>query len=344
MSQTAIAGWIVVTLAIAHATQPAPTTGQISGRVLDDATYQPLADARVFLYSIPFPDGGRPAATVTGPDGEFVFPQVQPGSYSLGTNKRGFFATRGITVDQLGPGEQASIALTMARGGVLAGTVVDPSGKPMANAWVGALRVVGLMEFEQTIPSPDTARTNLAGEFRVEGLQPGEYVLVANPGYASRVRAAGRPDALVFFPGTMVFANARRVALGPAQIVSDLDFRIITPPTFEVSGIAVDDSGRALTDVLVTLVADWKKFGGRKGSSRTDSAGRFSIPDIAVGHYRLVATSGGELQGMGRDMRSVRVTVTDADVSGLAVPVSSPRVPFEGGDRMVEVPRTAPLP
>jgi hypothetical protein len=53
--QVAFASWLgVLTLAAAQATVSTPATGQISGRVLDDATNQPLANARVFLYPNPF--------------------------------------------------------------------------------------------------------------------------------------------------------------------------------------------------------------------------------------------------------------------------------------------------
>jgi hypothetical protein len=327
MSQFSFASWLVaLTLAALQATQPAPTTGQISGRVLDDATNQPLANAHVFLYPSPFPVGSRPASATTNQDGEFAFTAIHPGSYRLGTNKLGFFPTPGQgmpLVTLAGSREQVNIDLTMSKGGVLAGRVLDQSGRPLKNIWVGALRVVGVVELEQAIPSVSVARTNDLGEYRVESLQLGQYVIVANPGHGPIGQAAGGvTDSRTYFPGTLDFAKAQPVPIGPVQIVAGLDFKIVRAPTFEVSGFAVDVTGRALAGALIALDADWSLFGGPKGSSQTDPEGRFRIPGIAAGRYKLTATSpGNEPTLVTRESPFVRVNVVDADVSGLVVPV-----------------------
>jgi hypothetical protein len=173
-----------------------------------------------------------------------------------------------------------NIDLTMSKGGVLAGRVFDRLGRPLKDMWVGALRVVGLEELEQAIPSVAVARTNDVGEYRVESLQPGQFVIVAG-----------------------------------------LDFKIITAPTFEVSGIAVDGAGRT-AGALVALVADWSLFGGPKGSSRTDPEGHFRIPRLAAGRYKLTVTRPGEeSKPVTRETPFIRVNIIDADVSGLVVPV-----------------------
>ena len=133
MFQVAFASWLVaLALAAAQATLSTSATGQISGRVLDDATYQPLANARVFLYPNPFPEGGRPASRMTNQDGEFAFTGLQPGAYRLGTNKLGFFPTLDVGmpfVTLAGPGEQVNIDLTMSKGGTLVGSSPGSSGK-----------------------------------------------------------------------------------------------------------------------------------------------------------------------------------------------------------------------
>jgi protocatechuate 3,4-dioxygenase beta subunit len=327
VSQVAFASWLVaLTLAAAQAALPAPAPGQISGRVLDDATYQPLANARVFLYPNPFPAGGRPASTMTNQDGDFAFTTLQSGSYRLGTHKLGFFPTldTGMPLVTLAEsGEQVTIDLTMSKGGSLAGRVLDQSGRPLKGMWVGAPRVVGLEELEQAIPSVSVARTNDVGEYRVESLHPGQFVIVANPGHGPIGPVAGGiTDSRTFFPGTLDFAKARRVTIGPAQTVAGLDFEMITAPTFEVSGIAVDGAGRTLAGALVALVADWSLFGGPKGSSRTDPEGQFRIPRLAAGRYKLMVTRPGEEpKPVTRETPFIRVNVIDADINGLVVPV-----------------------
>ena len=167
------------------------------------------------------------------------------------------------------------------------------------------------------------ARTNDVGKYRVESLRPGQYVIVANPGHGPiGPDAGGITDSRTFFPGTLDFAKARRVTIGPVQTVAGLDFKMITAPTFEVSGIVADGAGRGIAGALVALVADWSMFGGPKGSSRTDPEGRFRIPRIAAGRYKLTVTSPGEEpKPVTRETPFIRVNVSDGDIRGLVVPV-----------------------
>ena len=84
------------------------------------------------------------------------------------------------------------------------------------------------------------------------------------------------------------------------------------------------DSGesRAWSDWAgrVALDVDWGLFGGPKGSSRTDSDGRFRIGLIAPGDSMLTATNpGGERKPVTLHTPFVRIHVVDADVSGLII-------------------------
>jgi hypothetical protein len=111
-----------------------------------------------------------------------VFPHLEPGSYRLGTNKLGYLPTPGVESPLiiLKEGEtRENVDLTMTRGATLAGRVFDQSGQPLRNIGVGALQVV---EGTRTrlVPSVATDQTNESGEFRVQSLLPGRYVLVAN--------------------------------------------------------------------------------------------------------------------------------------------------------------------
>jgi hypothetical protein len=190
MRMLALAGWLVVAMPSAGYVQSsAPTVGHIAGRVVDDTTSEPLAGVRVFLYPIPVPVDGPIASSVTGEDGGFTFNAVGAGDYRLGTNRRGFCSTRGGAVVTLsGSGDEVSVQLTMAKGGAVAGLLLDQAGSPLTRAWVGALRVVGPGDLEHAVPSPGTARTNERGEYRVESLQPGDCVVIANPGHGIGMR------------------------------------------------------------------------------------------------------------------------------------------------------------
>jgi 5-hydroxyisourate hydrolase-like protein (transthyretin family) len=325
MRELALVGCLAFAMpAVGGAQDAAPGSAQIAGRVVDDATSEPLAGVRVFLYPIPVPDGGRIASVVTAADGGFVFSAVGAGGYRLGTNRRGFYSTRGGAVVTLsGAHDRVAVQLTMAKGGAVAGRLVDQTGSPLTRAWVGALRVVGPGEVEQAIPSPAVARTNDRGEYRVESLQPGDYVIIANPGHGPIGPAAGGVrDSRTFFPGTLDFAVAQRVTIGEAPFVSGLDFTMLTAPTFEVAGRAVHDDGRPAPGVEIALIGDWSLFGGRKGSCRTDAEGRFRIAGLTAGRYKLtVPPPDDRPRRANQDAPSIRLTVVDGDVTGLVVPV-----------------------
>jgi hypothetical protein len=110
------------------------------------------------------------------------------------------------------------------------------------------------------------------------------------------------------------------VTVGSAQTVAGLDVKMATAPTFDVSGVVVNDGGRAVIGALVSVDADWPKFGGPKGSSQTDSGGRFRIGLIAAGAYMLTVTSpGDEVRPMTRQTPFVRVSAVDADIDGLVI-------------------------
>jgi hypothetical protein len=305
--------------------QPPPSTAasaQIAGRVLDDLTSEPLANARVFLYSVPYPGGSRPPLSITNESGEYVFKRLEPGSYSLGVNKSGFlpvFRVRATLVN-LGDGERRDgIDLLMSRGGVLAGRVVDESGKPLSKIWVGALRLNEMERLEQAVPSPETVRTDASGVFRLESIRPGQYVVLAN---RTSDQDGQETDSITYFPGTLDHSRAQFLRIGPRETIGGLDFTVIPAPTFDVSGFAIDHAGRPVSGWLVSLEADRPLFGGPKGSTRSDAEGRFRIGRVSAGDYKLTVTNRrSQHEAVARQTALVRVNIVDADVSGLVIQV-----------------------
>ena len=308
-------------LALTAAHQPA-ASAQIAGRVLDDLTSEPLANARVFLYPVPYPAGTRPPLAITNESGKYVFKGLESGSYHLGVNRPGFFPAFPVTAIRVNlvDGERRyGVDLLMSRGGVLAGRVLDDSGKPLSNIWVGALRLNEIERLEQAVPSPDVVRTDASGVFRLESLRSGQYVVLANQ---TRDHIGQETDSITYFPGTSDLSRAQFLRIGPRETVGGLDFKVMPAPTFNVTGFAIDDAGRPASGWRVSLEADRPLFGGPKGSSRSDGEGRFHVRHASPGDYRLTATNSGSYPGaVTRQTPFVRVTVVEADVSGLVIQV-----------------------
>ena len=133
-----------------------------------------------------------------------LFEHLAPGSYRLGTYKLGYLPTpvaeNPLIVLNAGEARE-SVDLTMTQGATLAGRVFDQSGQPLKNIWVGALQIVEGTR-PRLVPSVATNQTNESGEFRVQSLLPGRYVLVANLSRRS-IGAAGDGvlESLNYFPG-----------------------------------------------------------------------------------------------------------------------------------------------
>ncbi len=80
-----------------------------------------------------------------------------------------------------------ALAATAARAATIKGTVLDPSGRAVANVQVSLL---------QSLTALDERQTDAKGEFEFTGVAKGSYRLVANaPGFAaSPVEVAVRDD------------------------------------------------------------------------------------------------------------------------------------------------------
>jgi hypothetical protein len=251
---------LLVALSMGQAAAPVGA-GRISGRVTAEGTGAPLASARVMLLP------GRPRVGPMGPppqaltdqDGRYGFERLEPGDYRIQVEKTGYAplepmgSTRTI---QVAAGQSiAGLDFQLQKGGVIAGRLLDPSGEPLPDAHVMALRRApfpgappGLMP----APGPGS-QTNDLGEFRVSGLAPGEYYVAANPRGRSPFGGAGAPlgtagatrttIATTFYPGTTDQAAAQPITVAAGAEVGNIAFTIQSSPAYRISGVVVDENG-----------------------------------------------------------------------------------------------------
>src|SRR5262249_37024084 len=104
-----------------------PTSGAISGTVVDAATGQSLARARVTLTS---PAIRNPRVTITGADGAFHFERLAPGAYAVAASRRGYVERPAGGVESNAPsgivlstGQRVAGRISLEPAGVLAGRV-----------------------------------------------------------------------------------------------------------------------------------------------------------------------------------------------------------------------------
>lgn len=162
-------------------------TAGIVGSVVVAGTGQPARNARVNLSSAEL-RGSRSAATDAR--GEFAFTHLPAGSYTLSVSKPGYVNIsygqarpgpgRPGTPIQLADGQQFEARLQIPRGGVITGTVLDEHGEAVPGTQVRVLRYA-MQNGIRTLQQGGGASTDDRGIYRVYGLQPGEYLVLANP-------------------------------------------------------------------------------------------------------------------------------------------------------------------
>ncbi|HXG56745.1 MAG TPA: carboxypeptidase-like regulatory domain-containing protein, partial [Vicinamibacterales bacterium] len=156
-------------------------TGRIKGRVLTADTGAPVRRAQVRISGTET----MPKLSVTDNEGRYEFRDLPGGKYTISATKSGFV---GVQYGQTRPYEQGkSIELietqpidkadiTMPRGSVISGRILDEFGDPLADATVSAMRsswVNGKRRLQPAGGRP--AQTNDLGQYRIYGLPPGEY-------------------------------------------------------------------------------------------------------------------------------------------------------------------------
>lgn len=165
---------------------PAVGTGLIIGQVITGDAGTPVRRARVNLSGAEL-RGQR--STVTDDEGRFVFTQLPAGRYTMTASKAGFVsisygaktAGRAGTPIQLADGQKLeSKPIPMPKGGVVTGVVLDEYGEPSPGTPVRALRMV-MRTGEKRLESAGSSTTDDRGQYRIYGLQPGQYIVTAQP-------------------------------------------------------------------------------------------------------------------------------------------------------------------
>jgi protocatechuate 3,4-dioxygenase beta subunit len=181
------------------------------------------------------------------------------------------------------------------RGGVIAGRIVDEAGEPIEGVQVVALApeyVAGIERLTPVASPAGSKRTNDLGRYRIFGLQPGEYYLAATTG-SFNTNAPPNGDMasgyiVTFNPGTADISSAQAVSVSAAQ-ETQADFAMVPSRTFDLSGIALDWSGRPLASATVLLTPGANASIALVARMDTAADGSFAFSGLAPGQYLLQA-------------------------------------------------------
>jgi hypothetical protein len=292
-------------------------TGRIRGRVLASDGGGPVRRAQVRISG---PEVA-PKAALTDAEGRFEFRDLPAGRFTLQASKSGFVSVQYGQTRPFESGKPIELAdkqgldnadISMPRGSVIAGRIVDEFGDAIPDVAVTAMRQTWQNGRRRLVPSPGrVAQTNDLGQFRIYGLPPGDYYVSAtmrgalemmdmevmlsgaSTGAGPTASAPRSGYSSTYYPGTPNVAEAQRITLAAGQDSPSADFALVAVRMAKVSGVVIGSDGKPLEGAAVSVVPSNREFGGLLGqqSARSAKDGSFTLNSVAPGDYSVQARS-----------------------------------------------------
>jgi hypothetical protein len=297
MSARLTSAVFVLTVLAAVSVALAFQSAGLSGVVVDDLG-RPVRLAAISLESAAIPHA---LSAVSDDDGRFAFAELPEGTYTLSAAKGAYISNaygatrpggRGTRV-VLAEGQRVGgLRLELQRGAVITGVISSPDGTPLTGVEVAALPADAVRVHGEYLLQPATVRTDDRGAYRMFGLAPGAYVVIASIRTAGsgdseapdaalldarfealRRREAGGGSARVvpggaasparrpatvdfaetYYPGTVHVEGPADIALAAGEERAGVDFSIALVPTAGIEGTVVTADGSPLPRVHVGL-------------------------------------------------------------------------------------------
>lgn len=293
-------------------------TGRIRGRLVSADTGAPVRRAQVRLSGTDV----MPKSTTTDNEGAYEFRDLPAGQFTINATRSGYVSVGYGQTRPFESGKPIELAegqvldradITMPKGSVIAGRIIDEFGEPVADASVSAMRSTWSNGRRRLQPTGRTATTNDLGQYRIYGLPPGDYyvsatlrgpqemmvmemavaaVRTASTAGAEAPRSGYAPT---YYPGTPNGAEAQKLTLAVGQEAPNADFGLVPVRLARVSGTVIGSNGQPLEGVMVnarprTAAANPLVF-PLGAAARTDRAGNFTLNGVAPGDYTLSAQS-----------------------------------------------------
>jgi Carboxypeptidase regulatory-like domain len=348
-------------------------TARIKGRVVSADRGAPIRRATVFLsmvmpppsmresvdQPIPAGRGGQPApmtprrATTDG-DGQFEFAALPAGTYrvsaspaqyssqylsmSYGASRPSgmYWAEQGQSIE-LKDGESFDkVVITLPRGAIITGRVTDENAEPLARVQVYTLAFPPGMSRGQRMGAGTS--TDDLGQFRLWGLNAGDYVVVAEARGNTFVAPNAPPETeedrtgyvTTYYPGTLDEGTAQRVRVKAGEEIQGIDIRVGQARLYHISGVVVDSKGKPVAGGNAQLMRRGPVALGSPGFfGMSDAKGQFQMRNIPPGEYRLVVRPQQNAIPFSSDtprepveVASVPISIAGADVDNLMVVTS----------------------
>jgi hypothetical protein len=208
---------------------PAPAPASIEGVVLKLGSTDPLQGVTVTAT----PETSSAKKSTSDADGKFAIRDLPAGRYVLSIARTGYSKPRRgagpSTISVIAGQALTGVKLQMAATAVITGKVLDENKNPVSGKSVYAIAPRYDMGRRILVPNPSStaglsARTNEAGEYRLYGIEPGEYYVAT-----SGDRGLNR-----FYPGVTDPADAVPLDLRPGSETAGIDIHITPIPLYVI--------------------------------------------------------------------------------------------------------------
>jgi len=266
-------------------------TNVVSGRVVD-TTGRSVPNAFVVM-SPENPDGGFLATTDNA--GNFRITDVPSGTFGIGATAPGFRMAPQLrteppltpmTVEVKDGSATNGVVLTLRRGAVISGAIIDEFGDPV----FAAVTIVGPYRSDVGV-SGRSITADARGRYRVTELLPGEYLLSVQTPAATEVHFEDQPghesvlaSAPVFYPGVPRASLASRVAVGEGDESTGVDIVLRPVPVAQIN--VTITASRPVSGIQLQYIPLDNLIAIRKTSELTGSTATL---DVAPGRHRLLA-------------------------------------------------------
>jgi len=258
----------------------------LEGTVIDSASGQPIAGALVRGSQT----GGK--ATRTGADGTFRLSGMTNGGNDVFVKKPGYFASDDSAEGPYAANAGASavpVVIKLIPEGIIYGRISGEDGEALEELQVQILSQ-HVENGRRTRTAVGMATTDDEGRFRVPGLHPGRYFLMAGP-TNNENSSEGPPSAAegystLFYPGVAEVSSAMPIEITPGKH-AEINLKLVHQQLYRVSGTVIGIKEEAQATVVAM---------GPQGQSLgqyhvNPSTGRFDAVGLPSGGCTLLAVS-----------------------------------------------------
>lgn len=320
-------------------------TAVIRGRVFAADTGRPLRRASVTVTTSSQAAPGSGRTTITNADGRYEIRDLPAGRYTLTVQRNGYLQLSYGQRRPFEPGRPLDIRdkqmldnvdMTLPRMGVISGRILDEVGEPIAGVNVVVMRQEYFEGRRRLVPvaGPASRSTDDIGQYRVPGLAPGTYFVMARAPATWTVSEGGVDTVMsygqTYYPTTSSVRETRPITVGVGQEITGTDFSLIPARAVSVSGMLLDARGQPLAGGQVRLSQELR---GPNGGAvfmtaapqvTTTSNGAFRLPNVSPGDYTLRASGTTNINGVAmQESTTTTVTVASVDLDNLILTASS---------------------